>query len=139
MRRRRGAYAIEFALLAPVWLLAAFAVYDLAGVGMRAAALSNALSVACAEAARLDPGPSDVNLPTLQSTAATVLDAEMTAYGQGGCASCTVALSIQGLGTSRVLVCNATAPTDALVGQVVTAPTLTRTRAATLAWSWPAP
>lgn len=139
MRTRRAAYALEFALLLPVWVTALLGMFDLSWLAVRSATLAHAMSDACAEGARLDPGVGDANLTAMESAVESAFDTRLSAFGQGSCAACTVTAVISGTAPQRHLVCTVVAPTEALIGTFVTAPTLTRVRVAPLAWSWPAP
>ncbi len=108
-RRRRGANAIEFAMLLPVFVSLVGAGIEIGWMLFQQGAVRTAVTHGCRVAAMVDPGPEESNLDAVYSLASEKLKNEYAASG-GLCDACTVTVAAVGTVPHRSLQCTLRAP-----------------------------
>ena len=110
---RRGANAVEFALLLPLFVTVVALSMDMGWLMFQRGAVRTAVAHGCRAAAMLDPGPNEDNLaPVLAQAEAKVL-AGYEAQG-GLCQACVAVADAVGVVPQRSLRCRLSAPHGSL-------------------------
>ncbi|MEO0601081.1 MAG: TadE/TadG family type IV pilus assembly protein [Myxococcota bacterium] len=105
----RGANALEFALLLPVFLLLLGGSIDLSWLMLQRGAMRTAVGRGCRQGSLVDPGLKEATVNAVHTAAkAAVLDAYEGSVGT--CASCVVDTQLEGTIPNRVLRCKLQAP-----------------------------
>lgn len=121
-RGRRGAQALEFALLLPAFLLGVVGIMEVAWLFYLDGVLGIAAVRGCRAAALVDGGEGDSALPQVLARAREVTTAELDAIlGEGTAASgaLTVQVGTFGQRPARSLLCTATLSVQPLPGLVL--------------------
>ncbi len=133
--RRRGAEAIEFALVMPVFLAIALGMIDLAWMFYTQSSLDVSTHIGCRAGALIDPGLREANLTEVQETTMAALVAAMAQQGLPECdGRCSGAFDTFGQVPSRALTCEVAYQFDPLIGFGLTSLTLRSTQVVRMEW-----
>lgn len=111
--RRRGANAVEFAILLPVFVLLLGGSIDLSWYMVQRGAMRTAVARGCRQGSLVDPGVADVSAGTVYDRAKTSILSIYEASA-GECTSCIVFTQMEGTTPNRALRCRLTAPWSGL-------------------------
>lgn len=116
---RRGANAVEFALLMPLYLLLAFGIVDFGWVMYHVAAAHSAAHHGCRRATLVDPGPGGGNVSEVLATAQEAMIEHFDTHGPG-CppAGCTAQAILHGSVPQRSVTCRLILPIRPVIGYV---------------------
>jgi len=112
MRRRdekRGANALEFALLLPVFVLLLGGSADLSWLMLQQGAMRTAVGRGCRVGSLMDPGLKEANVGTVHAQAQAAI-LQIYQDSVGACAGCQVDTVLVGTIPNRALRCTLTAP-----------------------------
>lgn len=114
-RCRRGASAVEFALLMPVFVGIVFGLVEYSWLTFRTQEVAAAVQNGCRSSATIDPGLNERDMDLVLSAARSRM---VTAYQHGGgtCADCVAAAVAVGTLPNRAVQCSLSVPFDALTG-----------------------
>ena len=118
---RRGANAVEFALLLPVFLVLVGGSMELSWLIYQQGAARTAVSRGCRAAAMVDPGPAESTVSEVLAAVQTEVIDDYRDGGGGSCPDCTVTAALVGAVPNRSLQCTFTVPyvgLTALLGPV---------------------
>lgn len=113
--RRRGANAVEFALLLPVFVAVLAGAMELSWLFYQQSAVRSAVSRGCRAAAMMDPGSFESSMSTMVGAARANVLGQYTA-SVGPCPSCASNATAVGTVPTRSLRCELTAPYIGLTG-----------------------
>lgn len=134
-RPRRGAEALEFALVLPVFVLLLVGMADVAWLFYTESSLDAATNIGCRAGALIDPGIAESNLSEVQSTTQDALVTAMTEQGLPACADrCRAAVSVFGETPGRTLNCQVTFAYEPLIGFALGDLNLTATQVVRMEW-----
>lgn len=133
-RRVRGATAIEFALLLPVWFAIVVAIADFGWLFYQNSLLDTAANLGCREGSLHDPGENDEHIDVVQSVANQRMLEALEALGDETCESCDVEAFTLGVPPRRSLVCTARRDMVPLVGLYYGPLTLQSVQVSRLEW-----
>ncbi len=106
---KRGANALEFALLLPVFVLLLGGSIDLSQMMLAQGAMRTAVGRGCRAGTLVDPGLAEANVSAVINTAKTsVLNAYQSNVGP--CPSCVVTVTLEGAIPNRAVRCRLSAP-----------------------------
>lgn len=108
-RRNRGANAIEFAILLPVFVLLLGGSIDLSWMMLQRGAMRTAVGRGCRIGSLVDPGLKEANVSAVHAQAQAAIE-QIYEEGVGTCTDCVVATAIEGAVPNRSLRCTLTAP-----------------------------
>ena len=111
--RRRGANAVEFALLLPVFVAVLGGSMEMGWLMFQHGAVRTAVTQGCRAAAMLDPGIDEGDLGGVISAAETHILTRYAANG-GACDACSASASAMGTVPMRSLQCSLNAPYTSL-------------------------
>jgi len=116
-RSRRGANAIEFALLMPVFVGVVLGILDYAWLQFQLQGVATAVHSGCRSAATIDPGLNERDIGLVLARARTKM---LAAYQQSGgtCAGCVATASAIGALPNRSVECTMSLPFTSLTGFV---------------------
>ncbi len=134
---RRGAYAIEFTLILPVWLALVFGAFDMCWFLYRASALSAAAVLGCEAGALLDPGDADEHIVTVEAAVTARVTSELVILGLDG-TGVVVDAATSGSAPDRRLLCVVDQSVPSLSGYVLGTRTIQRGASARLQWQYEA-
>ncbi|MDP2310076.1 MAG: pilus assembly protein [Pseudomonadota bacterium] len=117
---RRGASALEFALILPIFVALLAGVMDLAWLAFQRSALSSSAALGCRVGALVDPGEGDMYWSELEENAQLAIVDALAATGSV-CdpEDCTVAVSSFGTDPGRSLGCTVTREFRPLTGLIL--------------------
>lgn len=119
-KHRRGANAIEFSLILPIFTLMIASVVDFGWLFFERAALNHAVIQACRAGSLVDPGVDDSNIDTVEEVAIQALKDALEHSGSGAChEDCALELSMSNSAPSRMMLCTARRDVDSLAGMVI--------------------
>lgn len=107
---RRGASAVEFALLLPVFLAIVFGSADVGWFMWSRASAILAVHDGCRAGSLVDPGLHDVVVTTATTAAINKMKADLP-----GCVGCGTTASVVGVVPTRAMSCSVTVPYHTLV------------------------
>ena len=107
--RRRGANAVEFALLLPVFVALVTGSIEFGWMLFQAGAARTAVTRGCRTAALLDPGLREANLASIQLAADTAVKQTLVQTG-GKCSGCSVTTAAVGTRPNRSIRCTLNVP-----------------------------
>ncbi|MEN0060737.1 MAG: TadE/TadG family type IV pilus assembly protein [Myxococcota bacterium] len=115
MRRtkRRGANAVEFALLLPVFVLLVGGSVDLSWLMLQRGAMRSAVSRGCRAGSLVDPGLKESAVADVHTRAQNAIRS-LYEGSVGACPGCVVNTTMVGAIPNRALRCNLVAPWDGL-------------------------
>lgn len=116
-RRRRGANAVEFALLMPVFALILFGLVDYSWLGFHVQGVKTAVQSGCRSSSTVDPGLNERDIGVVLVTARNKV---LAAYQQAGgnCTDCQVTATALGALPNRSVQCTLSVPFASLTGFV---------------------
>lgn len=135
MRHRRGAAAIEFAMLLPVFLALLFGVIEFGWYFFLRSSLDSAVTLGCRAGSLVNPGEDDANLAAVQTRAEEVM-AEVMEQGlsRPRDSSWTFAVETFGASPSRSLRCTASASFEPILGVYLDERIFSANQAVRLEW-----
>lgn len=135
MRRRRGAAALEFALLLPPFLALLFGVIDFGWYFFQRSSLDSAVTLGCRAGSLINPGEGDANLAAVQARAEDVM-AEVMEQGLSRTRDSSWTFSVETFGASpsRSLRCTAAASFEPILGVYLDERVFTANQAVRLEW-----
>lgn len=133
-RRRRGANAIEFALILPVYCALMSGIFDYGWMFYYKSAMDSAVAYGCRQGSVVDPGNGEVNMPTVLTTARTGMVDGITQFGATCDTTCTPTATPFGTNPSRGLKCVLTRQWNPLFGFWTSGVTLSSTSVMRLEW-----
>lgn len=133
-RRRRGNYALEFALCLPIWFTIISATMDYGWLIMNQTILDSAANRGCRAGSIIDPGNQDQYIRDVTNRAEAVMESFIEQTGIARCDDCEVLTATQGAPPSRRLVCNATWTTTSVTRLFWDEHTLRSRQIARLEW-----
>jgi hypothetical protein len=133
-RPRRGAYAVEFALCLPVWVVVMAASMDFGWLFYHQAILDAAVNAGCRQGSLVDPGQNDENIEYVEERTITRMLAVLHSFGFRDATSYTLDAFTTGEMPRRTLVCDVTLETAPLMGMFMDRYTLSSTQIARLEW-----
>ncbi|MEN0068300.1 MAG: TadE family protein [Myxococcota bacterium] len=115
MRRTvlRGANAVEFAILLPVFVLLVGGSIDLSWLMVQRGAMRTAVNRGCRVGSLVDPGLKEVTVAAVHARARTEI-LSLYENSVGACPKCTVDTRVVGAIPNRALHCNLVAPWNGL-------------------------
>lgn len=114
-RARRGATAIEFALLLPIFVGLVAGLIDVSWMFWQKTAMQVAVADGCRVGAIRDPGQGNPYLTDLQEAARSAVQTRLEALGVA-CADCTVTVVVEDVLGVNSLECSMTRTSGALAG-----------------------
>lgn len=108
MKRRRGSYAVEFALCFTMWWMAMVTIMEYGWMFFHQLALDAASNVGCRAGSLLDPGRRDANIDDVEAAATEAMTDYMVQLGLEPCEDCEVNARTVGAPPRRSLLCSAT-------------------------------
>lgn len=134
-RPRRGAEALEFALVLPVFVLIMVGMADVAWLFYTESSLDAATNVGCRAGALIDPGIAESNMAEVQDTTQQALVTAMTEQGLPACADrCQAEVAVFGETPGRTLTCQVTFDHAPLIGFALSDMTLSATQVVRMEW-----
>lgn len=118
-RTRRGAEALEFALVLPVWVLLVLGSADFGWLYFHRTALDSAANTGCRAGALLDPGEDEVNISANYARVEERALAALEGMGAPCAGECSVAVAAFGAAPGRSLRCELDRDFRPLIGFVV--------------------
>lgn len=137
---RRGANAIEFALVLPVFVLLLVAIMDFGWLFFIDSTLDQATVVGCRAGSLIDPGLGETDVEAVRRTAELAMEEDLMRSGGGVCTTdCRFDVSLYGEPPGRSMFCEVERDFVPLIGMVISPLTLTSTIAVRMEWQqWPA-
>lgn len=135
-RDRRGASALEFALLLPVFVVLLTATIDLGWLFYQRSAIASAAALGCRAGALVDPGVDDVWWEDLEAAVQTRVEETFAATG-APCdltGDCVTAVEAFGEDPGRSIGCSVSRGYTPLVGMVIPSMTLSYRMVVRLEW-----
>jgi hypothetical protein len=133
--RRRGAEAIEFALVMPVFITVSMAMMDLAWLFYTESSLDVSTHIGCRAGALIDPGLGEANLAEVHEVTSTALVQAMSAQGLPDCAErCQAQVGAVGSNPSRTLTCAVDYTFTPLLGMGLAELELSSTQVVRMEW-----
>ncbi len=133
--RRRGAEAIEFALVMPVFLAIITAMMDLSWLFYTESSLDVSTHIGCRAGALVDPGRDESNLAEVHAVTNAALVTAMEAQGLDDCDNrCTSQVDTFGSAPARTLTCEVAYQFTPLLGLGLAEMTLSSTQVVRLEW-----
>lgn len=133
-RPRRGAYALEFALLLPIWVMIVIAIVDFGWLFTHIAVLASASDQGCRSGALVDPGDQDAKIADVEWAATQRMQAAIAQIGLGPCVDCDVQAYTVGAPPARMLVCECTRTVSPIIGLFFGTQELESRQVARLEW-----
>ena len=133
-RARRGANAVEFALILPIYCALMSGIFDYGWMFYYKSAMDSAVAYGCRQGSVVDPGLAEVNMATVLSTAKSSMKSGITQYGATCDATCASTASAYGANPSRSLKCSLTRHWSPLFGFWTEGITLQSTTVMRLEW-----
>lgn len=132
---RRGAEAVEFALVMPVLISILIGMIEMSWLFYTRASLDSSTSVGCRAGALVDPGIREANLSEVQDAANTALISAMSELGLRECDTrCSSQVSLSGSTPSRTLICSVTYDFQPLIGLVLPQTDLVANQVVRMEW-----
>lgn len=132
---RRGAEAVEFALVMPVMVLILVGMIEMSWLFYTRASLDSSTSVGCRAGALVDPGINESNLSEVEDTASTSLITAMDQLGLRDCNTrCAAEVALTGAQPSRTLVCTVEYDFQPLIGLVLPRMVLVANQVVRMEW-----
>lgn len=117
---RRGAHALEFALLMPVFIGIWLGIVEYCWLAYQYTSVNEAVAVGCRAGSLMDPGVDEVNAPSvIEETKKGILEA-MDVRGAGCSGGCTPNVSLVNARPNRSLACGMTVEYGSITGFVPT-------------------
>ncbi len=132
--RRRGANAIEFALILPIYCGLMSGIFDYGWMFYYKSAMDSAVAYGCRQGSVVDPGLAEVNMPTVLSTAKTSMKTGIAQYGATCDASCASVATVYGTNPTRSIKCSLSRKWNPLFGFWTHGITLQSTTVMRLEW-----
>lgn len=117
-RARRGAYAVEYALLLPPYVALVLGCIDASWVLWQRVAMEASVEEGCRTGALRDPGANFVSWSSVQSAASGAVVNRLESYGVP-CRDCTVTIERQTVNSQIVLECSLERSIQPLAGLMV--------------------
>lgn len=138
--RRRGANAIEFALILPVFVAMLMAIMDFGWLFFVRSTLDQATVVGCRAGSLVDPGEDDSDVELVRATAELAMEGDLVSSGSGACTTdCRFDVTLYGVPPGRSMLCEVERDFQPLVGFVISPMTLSSSIAVRMEWQqWPA-
>ncbi len=134
-RGRRGAEAIEFALVAPVFITLVVGMMDVAWLYWTETSLDVSTHIGCRAGALVDPGVGETDLATVLSVTEAALVEAMTSHGLPGCDErCEATVAPFGARPGRALTCEVSYTYTPLIGFAFGDLTLSSTQIVRMEW-----
>lgn len=134
-RPRRGAEALEFALVLPVFILIIAGMIDVSWLFYVESGLDSSTSIGCRKGALIDPGIAESNLGEVETTTNSSLVVAMAQQGIRNCEErCATEVSVVGQTPSRTLVCEVTCDFQPLLGMALESMTLSANQVVRMEW-----
>lgn len=108
-RSRRGANAVEFAILLPVFVLLVGGSIDLSWYMVQRGAMRTAIARGCRAGSLVDPGANQVRVADVYNQAKNRILA-IYEQGAGECKGCEISTALEGTIPNRALRCELVAP-----------------------------
>jgi hypothetical protein len=125
-RQRRGANAVEFGLVMPIFVALVGGICDLAWQATQQAALESSAHFGCRQGSLLDPGPNEAELPAVRAATSAAMVTWLEEHGATcGVDGCTTEVLAVGANPARSLQCSITSHFTPLLGLVVSERDLT--------------
>lgn len=132
---RRGAEAVEFALVMPVFVTILIGMIEMSWLFYTRASLDSSTSVGCRAGALVDPGIREANLSEVQDAANSALITAMSELGLRECDTrCSSEVALRGSTPSRTLVCSVTYDFQPLIGLVLPQTDLVANQVVRMEW-----
>lgn len=117
IRGRRGAEAVEFALIMPIFIMVLIGIFETSWIFYHESALDTAANVGCRAGSLEDPGMGESDMATVETTTKDALIKAMGENGISDCESkCTAKVEAVGTRPGRSLVCEVTYAFDPILG-----------------------
>lgn len=123
--RRRGGYAIEFALSLPVFLSLWMGIIEYCWLSYQLASVNEAVAMGCRTASLIDPGEDELDSSAVINTATMAIGKAYATNGPGCGTGCTITASLVNSRPQRSVQCSMNAPYPSLTGFVPAPSTLT--------------
>lgn len=133
-RHRRGANAIEFALILPVYLALMSGIFDYGWMFYYKSAMDSAVAYGCRQGSVVDPGTAEVNMPVVLSTARDGMVDGVALFGATCDTTCTPTANAYGTNPARGVKCTLTREWNPLFGFWTHGVTLSSTSVMRLEW-----
>lgn len=126
-RERRGAHAVEFALLMPVFLMMMLGCVEYTWMSYRQSALTSAADAGCRSGSLVDPGIGEVNMANVESAASAAMISVFDTRGPGCHNGCSTSIVPVGARPYRSIRCSITLEYVPMTGLLPTPESLTAT------------
>ncbi len=133
-RERRGANAIEFALILPIYCALMSGIFDYGWMFYYKSAMDSAVAYGCRQGSVIDPGLAEVDIDTVLDTAETEIVAGVAQYGAACDSSCEATVEVYGTNPSRGILCRLTRTWTPLFGYGTESLTMASTTVMRLEW-----
>lgn len=133
-RWRRGANAIEFAIILPIWVMITLGIIEFSWMYYQQSALNASAALGCRAGSLVDPGDDDQYISAVETKAEEVLLASLIDSGGGLCDTCLVDAYTVGTAPGRSLVCEVSREVDPILGFLASRTTLDTTQVSRLEW-----
>lgn len=133
-RGRRGANAVEFALILPIYCAIMSGIFDYGWMFYYKSAMDSAVAYGCRQGSVVDPGLSEVDMPTVLVTAEAQMKAGITQYGATCDGTCVSSAEVYGTNPARSIKCGLTREWNPLFGFWTHGITLQSTTVMRLEW-----
>lgn len=133
-RLRRGANAIEFALILPVYCALMSGIFDYGWMFYHKSAMDSAVAYGCRQGSVVDPGVAEARMPSVLLTAESAMVTGMAQYGTRCDATCKAKATAYGTNPGRGLTCSMTEDWTPLFGFWTRPITLKSTTVVRLEW-----
>jgi hypothetical protein len=137
--RRRGSYAIEFALCFTMWWIAVVSITEYSWMFFHQLALDAASNEGCRAGSLRDPGRNDQRIAVVEAAATEEMLDYMVEIGLEPCDDCEVRAETVGRPPHRSLRCSAIWEVESLSGVLYDTRTLESMQVARLEWQREAP
>lgn len=131
---RRGSYAVEFALIFPVWFAIVAAMMDISWLLFQRVSLDTATTRGCRAASLVDPGLDEAHFVDVETRALETMAETLSDLGIDDCSTCAVEVTVLGDAPERSLVCRASRTVRPLTPLIFPAITQKATQVARMEW-----
>jgi hypothetical protein len=131
---RRGAHAVEFAIIFPIWLAIVIAIMEFGWLFFNVALLDAAADIGCRAGSLIDPGNADERIALVEARTTSRMRDVLVTFGAGECATCEVRAETVGAPPSRTLLCEVSREVDPLTTLMFGTRTLRSVQVSRLEW-----
>lgn len=121
---RRGAHALEFALLMPVFLAIWMGIVEYCWLAFQYTSLNEAVAVGCRFGSLIDPGPGEIEAKAVVDSTKEEIEKEYASSGAQCSGKCAPTVILVNSRPARSLACSMTAPYASVTGFVPAPKTL---------------